>query len=112
MKFFGLEITKRAASLESPTTLLNPAKWLIDYLGGGATNTGLAVTPAKAMEFSAVYAAVSLIAQTVAQLRLLRCPLPPPAMRGIPFEPETSNLSTSFNKQQRVGMTQAPPSRR
>lgn len=60
-----------AASPENPSTpLSNPASWLVDWFGGGATDAGVTVTQQGAMRTSAVYACVALIAKTIGSLPL------------------------------------------
>lgn len=60
------------ASLENPNTLLSdPAAWLVDWMGGGSTDSGVAVTEKSAMKFSAVFACVRVIAETIASLPLI-----------------------------------------
>lgn len=67
MQIFGLDITRRA-SLENPTTpLSNPAKWLTDLFAGNS-DTGIEVTPKTALQYSAVWAAVRVLSESVAQL--------------------------------------------
>jgi HK97 family phage portal protein len=46
----------------------DPGHWLFRALGGGRTNAGKSVSEFSAMSFSAVYAAVGLIADSLAQL--------------------------------------------
>lgn len=61
----------QAASIENPSTSIgNPASWLVDYFGGGFSFTGRTVSAESAMRTSAVYACVTLIAQTIASLPL------------------------------------------
>lgn len=59
------------ASPENPSTNLgNPASWLVDWFGGGATDAGVMVSEQTAMKVSAVYGCVTLIAKTIASLPL------------------------------------------
>lgn len=48
------------------TTLKDPAKWLVDWWGGGATSSGVTVTPNKARSITAVWCAVRIIAESIA----------------------------------------------
>jgi HK97 family phage portal protein len=60
---------EQRASLENPSTSLsNPAPWLVDWAGGGATKSGVTVGNASAMGISAVYAAIRRISADVAKL--------------------------------------------
>lgn len=57
------------ASPENPSTNLNnPAQWLLDWVGGGKSAAGIAVTEDKAIGVAVAYACVHLIAKTVATL--------------------------------------------
>jgi HK97 family phage portal protein len=47
-----------------------PAGWLLNALGGGKTAAGQTVTPATAEGIPVIYACVSILAETVAQLPL------------------------------------------
>jgi HK97 family phage portal protein len=59
------------ASPENPSTNLgSPASWLVDFFHGGPTQAGRFVNSETAMRTSAVYACVTLIAQTIASLPL------------------------------------------
>lgn len=70
MKFWPFKKAKN--SIENPETpLSNPAQWLLDMFGGGPTYAGVQVTETTAIRSTAVYACVSLIAQSVASLPLL-----------------------------------------
>lgn len=58
------------ASPENPsTTLSNPASWLADWFGG-TTDAGVVVSEQTAMKVSAVYACVTLMAETIGSLPL------------------------------------------
>ncbi len=51
------------------SSLSNPAKWLIDFLGGGTKSVaGVIVNEKTAMTYSAFFAGVKIISETVAQL--------------------------------------------
>ena len=67
MNWFG---NKMRAMFGSSQPVSDPSHWLIRALGGGPTKAGVAVSEYTAMTFPAVYAAVTLIADTVAQLPL------------------------------------------
>ncbi len=60
------------ASLIAPerreTTLRDPARWLIDALTGGKVASGVAVNEYVALNYSAVYACVRAISETIATL--------------------------------------------
>lgn len=59
------------AGLFGPSQSLNdPGHWLIRAIGGGRTHAGTTVSEYSAMQFSAVYNAVGLIADSLAQLPL------------------------------------------
>jgi len=49
----------------------NPAQWLIDALGAGPSASGISVTEANALKFSAVYASHRIIGETVGSLPFL-----------------------------------------
>lgn len=66
-----LRALETRASPENPSTsLANPAAWFTDWMGGGKTNAGPAVNNQSALGLSAVYAAIRLIAETIATLPL------------------------------------------
>lgn len=46
----------------------NPKQWLIDMFGGRAPSSGVTVTPTTAMQCSAVYACVRILAETIGSL--------------------------------------------
>lgn len=48
--------------------LLNPAKWLSDWAGGGRVSAGVPVTPEGAMALSAYYAGIRIIAEDIGKL--------------------------------------------
>lgn len=52
------------------TSVTSPAAWLLESLGGGKTASGQRVTPVTAEGIPVVYACVSILAETVAQLPL------------------------------------------
>ncbi len=59
------------ASPENPSTpLSNPAEWLVEWFGGGPTASGVTVSEETAIRCGAVYACVSLLAQSIASLPL------------------------------------------
>ena len=58
-------------SIENPSTPLSaPDDWLLD-LAGGATSSGVAVTPQTALQYAPVWRAISLISKDVAKLPLV-----------------------------------------
>jgi len=52
------------------TNLANPAQWFVEFMGGGKTKAGVAITEKSAMNISAVFACVRVLAETVASLPL------------------------------------------
>lgn len=52
------------------TNLTSPAQWFVDLMGGGKTKAGVAITEKSAMNISAVFACVRVLAETVASLPL------------------------------------------
>jgi HK97 family phage portal protein len=50
------------------TTLKDPAKWLVDWFGGGTSSSGVTVTATSARRIAAVACAVKIIAESVASL--------------------------------------------
>lgn len=68
--WLGGDAAALRSSLENPnTTLSDPAPWLI-AAAGGASATGVSVTPESAMRLSAVYSCVRVIAEDIASLPL------------------------------------------
>jgi len=59
-----------ATQKRSTTTLANPAQWLIDYLTGGATSSGVAVNANTAIQNSSVHGCVLAISRGVANMPL------------------------------------------
>jgi HK97 family phage portal protein len=60
----------RRSSIESPTTLLNPATWLVNAFGGTPGAAGVSVTPENAMRSTAIYSAVRIITESIGGLPL------------------------------------------
>lgn len=61
----------RSSSPENPSTsLANPAKWLLDLVGGGRAASGVAVTEERALAVAVAYSCASLLAGTIASLPL------------------------------------------
>lgn len=59
------------ASPENPSTsLANPSAWLVDWMTGGRSSTGKAVTSETALGATAVYRAVSILAETIGSMPL------------------------------------------
>lgn len=56
--------------LEIRSTLANPAEWLVEALVGNKSASGRSVTPTTAMQSTAVFACVRVLAETVASLPL------------------------------------------
>lgn len=50
------------------TTLKDPAKWLVDWFGGGTSASGVTVTPTNARRIAAVWCAIKIISESVASL--------------------------------------------
>lgn len=50
------------------TTLKDPARWLVDWFGGQTSATGIQVSPDAARRVTAVWAAVKILAESVASL--------------------------------------------
>ena len=73
-KLFGIPLLKttiRSDNPENPATDLNKSNWLYSLLGGGGdTSSGNAVTVDNSLTFSAIYACVRIIAETIASLPL------------------------------------------
>lgn len=64
MKFFSKLFSRRSG-------IADPQKWLIDYFTGGTKSAaGINVTPDTALQASAVYACVRVLAETIASLPL------------------------------------------
>lgn len=60
------------ASPENPSTdLARPETWLFEALGGGASDSGVYVSKRSAMQVSAVFRCVSILADTIASLPLV-----------------------------------------
>ena len=56
---------------EERATLRTPTTWLVDSLGAAAASSGISVSESSALKYSAVYAAVRLLSQSVASLPLV-----------------------------------------
>jgi len=52
------------------STLVNPDKWLVDALGSGSSLAGVSVNEESAMKYSAVFACVKVLSDTIASLPL------------------------------------------
>ena len=72
MKLFDWvsKIARRSSPENPSTNLANPDSWLVDWMGSGGTDSGVNVTPETAMKFSAVFACVRVISETIASLPL------------------------------------------
>lgn len=68
MSVLGEFLSKRAS------TFRDPSEWLLDALGGASTTTGLRVTADTALSIPSVFAAVSLVSETIGHfpLKVLR----------------------------------------
>ena len=62
---------EQRAHKDGVSTLKDPARWLLDLVGGRQSAAGVAVTATTATQLTAVYAAVSFLAKAVASLPLL-----------------------------------------
>jgi HK97 family phage portal protein len=61
--------TIEAASPENPSTpLSNPAGWLVEWLGGGPSDSGIAITKSSSLLSTTVWRCVNLIASTIAAM--------------------------------------------
>ena len=63
-------IRRIAGERRADSFATTPAGWLLNALGGGKTASGQVVTPATAEGIPVIYACVSILAETVAQLPL------------------------------------------
>ncbi|MFH1603742.1 MAG: phage portal protein [Pseudomonadota bacterium] len=54
--------------VEKRTGVANPAKWLVDLIGGGPSLSGVSVNETKALGYSPVWAAINIIAGAVGTL--------------------------------------------
>ena len=59
--------------MERRASLAEPSNWLINAFGGAATDSGVNVNEAIALQYSAVYACVRVLAESVASLPLPLC---------------------------------------
>lgn len=64
-------MSKRKQRKEQPSGTGQPALWLVQAGGGGATVSGIGVSPVSAMRCAAVYAAVRVVSEDVAKLPLV-----------------------------------------
>lgn len=65
-----IPFTNRFLNIET-STLSNPSRWLVDWLGGGSTaKSGVVVNEQTALQVTAYLAAVKIISETVASLPL------------------------------------------
>ena len=53
---------------EQESSVTNPSRWFINWLGGGETSSGELVDEETAMKMAAVYACVRVLSQSVAKL--------------------------------------------
>lgn len=61
----------RASSLENPSTsLAAPARWLLEWAGGGQAQSGVAVNEEKALGVPLAYACTSLLSRLMASMPL------------------------------------------
>lgn len=56
--------------IERRSSLLNPSQWLFEALGAVKSASGISVTPSTALQSTAVFACVRVLAETVASLPL------------------------------------------
>jgi HK97 family phage portal protein len=64
------EISRRASPENPSTNLANPAAWLFDAFGAKQSAAGVAVNERTALQSTAVYACVRILAETIASLPL------------------------------------------
>lgn len=58
-------------SIENPSTdLRDPAQWLVDFVGGGPSDSGMLVSQESATRLTAVWCAVRILSETLASLPL------------------------------------------
>lgn len=62
---------KRSSPENPATSLANPSSWFVDWATGGKSTAGKSVTEESALGLTTVYAAISLLSETVAQLPLV-----------------------------------------
>lgn len=55
---------------EKRSGVANPSQWLVDFFTGGSTSSGLSVSPDSSLKYSPIWAAVNIIAGTLAGLPL------------------------------------------
>lgn len=75
VKIFGLPVASteiRSDSPENPSTDLSKSNWLYSLLGGTSTSSGESVTKDSSLQFSAVYACVRIISETIASLPIAK----------------------------------------
>lgn len=64
------KLIEHRAHKDGISTLRDPAKWLIDWVGGRQSAAGVTVTATTATQLTAVYAAVNFLSKAVASLPL------------------------------------------
>jgi HK97 family phage portal protein len=66
-----LNLRRPARSIENPSTsLADPDAWLVEAMGGGKTDAGVMINAEKALTYSPLWRAISLVAKDVAGLPL------------------------------------------
>ena len=60
-----------AKLFEKRGSLKYPPKWLLEWVSGGTSKTGIAINEENALKYSAVFACVRVLAETVASLPLI-----------------------------------------
>jgi len=66
MSLFAAAANTRATQLPS-TNILNPLQWFTNWAGGGQTSSGISVNEDNMVSLSAVFNAITLLSETVAQ---------------------------------------------
>ena len=84
---------------EDRATLRTPASWLFGALGGGKVSAGVTVNESTALQYSAVYAAVRLLSESVASLPLHTYERLDEGKQRANAHPVATMLSTSVNPQ-------------
>ncbi len=92
-------ILRSHGSPENPDTPLSgPAAWLVDFFGGRETEAGPRVSPATSVQSIAVYAAVKVLAESLASLPLKVFERLPRGKRPAPKHPLFKLLNAQPNE--------------
>lgn len=88
---------EKRSSLENPSTSLsNPAPWLTAFFGGGPSASGISVNEETALGLTTVYSAISLLAETVAQLPLVLYRKTEKGRESVPDHPAARAMRRPF----------------